>query len=140
MGVIAPFRVVILANAGDDHQARACRGVEGRVGVDRPHYRPIQAMPVRARVRWDRDNGIRSNATGVRGSGDSGSIGGHHDLGNNRTSQAHTRAPFRGMLGLVGEKGQAMSTDQILFGVGLLVVLAVGSQVLASRLRIPALM
>lgn len=32
-----------------------------------------------------------------------------------------------------------MSTDQILFGVGLLVVLAVGSQVLASRLRIPAL-
>ena len=32
-----------------------------------------------------------------------------------------------------------MSTDQVLFGVGLLVVLAVGSQVLASRLRIPAL-
>jgi NhaP-type Na+/H+ or K+/H+ antiporter len=32
-----------------------------------------------------------------------------------------------------------MSTDQILFGVGLLLVLAVGSQVLASRLRIPAL-
>ena len=32
-----------------------------------------------------------------------------------------------------------MSTDQILFGVGLIVVLAVGSQVLASRLRIPAL-
>ena len=32
-----------------------------------------------------------------------------------------------------------MSTDQILLGVGLLVVLAVGSQVLASRLRIPAL-
>ena len=42
------------------------------------------------------------------------------------------------MLGLAGE-GQAMSTDQILLGVGLLVVLAVGSQVLASRLRIPAL-
>ena len=32
-----------------------------------------------------------------------------------------------------------MSTNQVLFGVGLLVVLAVGSQVLASRLRIPAL-
>jgi NhaP-type Na+/H+ or K+/H+ antiporter len=32
-----------------------------------------------------------------------------------------------------------MSTDQILFGVGLIVVLAVGSQVLGSRLRIPAL-
>src|SRR5262245_44545480 len=32
-----------------------------------------------------------------------------------------------------------MSTDQILFGVALILVLAVGSQVLASRLRIPAL-
>ena len=32
-----------------------------------------------------------------------------------------------------------MSTDQVLLGVGLIVVLAVGSQVLASRLRIPAL-
>src|SRR5215510_3880346 len=32
-----------------------------------------------------------------------------------------------------------MSTDQILLGVGLILVLAVGSQVLASRLRIPAL-
>jgi NhaP-type Na+/H+ or K+/H+ antiporter len=32
-----------------------------------------------------------------------------------------------------------MSTDQILFGVGLILVLAVGSQVLGSRLRIPAL-
>ena len=32
-----------------------------------------------------------------------------------------------------------MSTDQILFGVGLIMVIAVGSQVLASRLRIPAL-
>ena len=32
-----------------------------------------------------------------------------------------------------------MSTDQVLFGVCLIVVLAVGSQVLASRLRIPAL-
>ena len=32
-----------------------------------------------------------------------------------------------------------MSTNQVLFGVGLIVVLAVGSQVLASRLRIPAL-
>ena len=32
-----------------------------------------------------------------------------------------------------------MTTDQVLFGVGLIVVLAVGSQVLASRLRIPAL-
>jgi hypothetical protein len=32
-----------------------------------------------------------------------------------------------------------MSTNQILFGVALILVLAVGSQVLASRLRIPAL-
>ena len=32
-----------------------------------------------------------------------------------------------------------MTTDQILFGVGLTFVLAVGSQVLASRLRIPAI-
>jgi hypothetical protein len=32
-----------------------------------------------------------------------------------------------------------MSTDQVLFGVGLILALAVGSQVLASRLRIPAL-
>ena len=32
-----------------------------------------------------------------------------------------------------------MTTDQVLFGVGLILVLAVGSQVLASRLRIPAL-
>ncbi|MGI5379909.1 cation:proton antiporter [Streptomyces sp. CA-251387] len=32
-----------------------------------------------------------------------------------------------------------MSTDQVLTGLGLIVVLAVGSQVLASRLRIPAL-
>jgi NhaP-type Na+/H+ or K+/H+ antiporter len=32
-----------------------------------------------------------------------------------------------------------MSTDQVLLGVGLIVVLAVGSQVLGSRLRIPAL-
>src|SRR5262244_1414587 len=32
-----------------------------------------------------------------------------------------------------------VTTDQILFGVGLILVLAVGSQVLASRLRIPAL-
>ena len=31
-----------------------------------------------------------------------------------------------------------MTTDQILFGVGLILVPAVGSQVLASRLRIPA--
>src|SRR5215468_2642947 len=37
------------------------------------------------------------------------------------------------------EEGQAMSTDQVLLGVGLILVLAVGSQVLASRLRIPAL-
>jgi NhaP-type Na+/H+ or K+/H+ antiporter len=34
---------------------------------------------------------------------------------------------------------QAMSTDQILFGVALILLLAVGSQVLASQLRIPAL-
>src|SRR6516164_9458138 len=32
-----------------------------------------------------------------------------------------------------------MSTDQVLLGVGLILVIAVGSQVLASRLRIPAL-
>jgi Kef-type K+ transport system membrane component KefB len=32
-----------------------------------------------------------------------------------------------------------VTTDQVLFGVGLILVLAVGSQVLASRLRIPAL-
>ena len=32
-----------------------------------------------------------------------------------------------------------MSTDQILAGIGLILVLAVGSQVLASLLRIPAL-
>jgi NhaP-type Na+/H+ or K+/H+ antiporter len=32
-----------------------------------------------------------------------------------------------------------MSTDQTLFGIGLILVLAVGSQVLASQLRIPAL-
>jgi NhaP-type Na+/H+ or K+/H+ antiporter len=32
-----------------------------------------------------------------------------------------------------------MSTDQVLFGVGLILVLAVGSQVVASQLRIPAL-
>jgi hypothetical protein len=32
-----------------------------------------------------------------------------------------------------------MSTDQVLIGVGLILVLAVGSQVLASQLRIPAL-
>ena len=32
-----------------------------------------------------------------------------------------------------------MSTDQVLLGAGLIVVLAVGSQVLASRLRVPAL-
>ena len=32
-----------------------------------------------------------------------------------------------------------VTTDQILFGVGLTFVLAVGSQVLASRLRIPAI-
>jgi hypothetical protein len=31
-----------------------------------------------------------------------------------------------------------MSTDQILFGIGLILVLAVGSQVLANQLRIPA--
>jgi NhaP-type Na+/H+ or K+/H+ antiporter len=32
-----------------------------------------------------------------------------------------------------------VSIDQVLLGVGLILVLAVGSQVLASRLRIPAL-
>jgi NhaP-type Na+/H+ or K+/H+ antiporter len=33
----------------------------------------------------------------------------------------------------------AVTTDQVLFGVGLILVLAVGSQVLASRLRMPAI-
>jgi hypothetical protein len=32
-----------------------------------------------------------------------------------------------------------MSTNQILIGIGLILALAVGSQVLASRLRVPAL-
>jgi NhaP-type Na+/H+ or K+/H+ antiporter len=32
-----------------------------------------------------------------------------------------------------------VTTDQVLLGVGLILVLAAGSQVLASRLRIPAL-
>ena len=32
-----------------------------------------------------------------------------------------------------------MTTDQVLFGVGLIIVLAVGSQVLATRLRIRAI-
>ena len=32
-----------------------------------------------------------------------------------------------------------MTTNQVLLGVGLILVLAVGSQVLASRLKIPAL-
>src|SRR6516162_923008 len=38
-----------------------------------------------------------------------------------------------------GRRGHAMSTDQVLSGVALILVLAVGSQVLASQLRIPAL-
>ena len=38
-----------------------------------------------------------------------------------------------------GRRDQPVTTDQVLFGVGLILVLAVGSQVLASRLRIPAL-
>jgi NhaP-type Na+/H+ or K+/H+ antiporter len=32
-----------------------------------------------------------------------------------------------------------MTTDQVLFGVSLILVLAVGSQVLATQLRVPAL-
>ena len=32
-----------------------------------------------------------------------------------------------------------MTTNQVLLGVGLILVLAVGSQVLSSRLKIPAL-
>jgi len=36
-------------------------------------------------------------------------------------------------------EGATLSTDQVLFGLGLIIVLAVGSQVLASRLRVPAL-
>ncbi len=43
------------------------------------------------------------------------------------------------MLTVAGVGVGEMSTDQVLSGVGLIVVLAVGSQVLASRLRIPAL-
>src|SRR5215469_16292667 len=42
-------------------------------------------------------------------------------------------------LAAAARRGRVVSTDQVLFGVGLIVVLAVGSQVLASRLRIPAL-
>src|SRR5262245_47877859 len=40
-----------------------------------------------------------------------------------------------------GSKGEAatLSTDQILAGLGLIIVLAAGSQVLASQLRVPAL-
>jgi len=38
-----------------------------------------------------------------------------------------------------GPGGDGVTTDQILLGLGLTVVLAVGSQVLASRLRVPAL-
>src|ERR1700757_624701 len=37
------------------------------------------------------------------------------------------------------ERRSRMTTDQILLGVALILVLAVGSQVLASRLRIPAI-
>ena len=39
----------------------------------------------------------------------------------------------------LGSGESAVTTDQVLLGVGLIVVLAVGSQVLAARLRIPAL-
>jgi NhaP-type Na+/H+ or K+/H+ antiporter len=41
--------------------------------------------------------------------------------------------------GLAGSGAAAISTSQILIGAGLIIVLAVGSQVLASRLAIPAL-
>ena len=40
---------------------------------------------------------------------------------------------------MISEAVSLMTTDQVLTGVGLILVLAVGSQVLASRLRIPAL-
>ena len=40
---------------------------------------------------------------------------------------------------LISGTGADMTTDQVLTGVGLILVLAVGSQVLASKLRIPAL-
>jgi hypothetical protein len=40
---------------------------------------------------------------------------------------------------LIWEAVRLMTTDQVLFGGGLIPVLAVGSQVLASRLRISAL-
>jgi NhaP-type Na+/H+ or K+/H+ antiporter len=41
--------------------------------------------------------------------------------------------------GIYLKRGRVVSTEQVLLGVGLIVVLAVGSQVLASQLRIPAL-
>jgi Kef-type K+ transport system membrane component KefB len=41
--------------------------------------------------------------------------------------------------GLAGRREVAVTTEQVLFEAGLILVLAVGSQVLASRLRIPAI-
>jgi NhaP-type Na+/H+ or K+/H+ antiporter len=48
-------------------------------------------------------------------------------------------APMPGLRRIGGGQPSSVSTDQILFGVGLILLLAVGSQVLASRLRIPAI-
>ena len=50
-----------------------------------------------------------------------------------------TRFWYCGFGGDAAEGRQPVTTDQELFGVGLILVLAVGSQVLASQLRIPAL-
>ena len=50
-----------------------------------------------------------------------------------------TRFRCCGFGGDAAEGRRPVTTDQVLFGVGLILVLAVGSQVLASQLRIPAL-
>ena len=50
-----------------------------------------------------------------------------------------TRFWYCGFGGDAAEGRRPVTTDQVLFGVGLILVLAVGSQVLASQLRIPAL-
>ena len=53
-----------------------------------------------------------------------------------RISQPYRRTPVlaRALVSLIWEAVRLMTTDQVLFGVGLILVLAVGSQVLASRL------
>ena len=52
-------------------------------------------------------------------------------LGLHRSADRRGRPP--------GRREAAVTSDQVLFGIGLTVLLAVGSQVLASQLRIPAL-